>query len=328
MKLLPLLGRVACVFLFAVVINAMHAQVKVDQRLPDYKAAAGVAGPLTWVGSDTMKEQLTLLAKGFLKFHPVVQPTIDVKGSAFGPPALLAGTAQFAAMSRGMKAAEIADFRKKFGYPPTALPVSIDMVVLLVHKENPIKGLTLPQVDAIFSRTRKGGLDRAVNTWGDVGLTGEWAAQPIRAHGRIPESGTHQFFREHALFNGAFRDEVKVQPDSASLVETISKDKYAIGYSGIGYKTGQVRAVPLALDIKSEYFPAEPDRATSGDYPLARLLLLYVDHKQGTELDPLRREFIRYLYSQQAQAEVIRSGFLPINSALAAQSLSSVGIQR
>src|SRR5208282_6559867 len=133
---------------------------------------------------------------------------------------------------------------------------SIDMLAVYVHKDNPIKGLTLQQVDAIFSKTRKGGASKDVHTWGDLGLTGEWASKPIALYGRNSASGTYGFFKEHVLKNGDYKDEVKEQPGSSSVVQGIASDKFAIGYSGIGYKTADVKAAPLALEAKGEFIPA------------------------------------------------------------------------
>lgn len=303
----------------------MQAGVKIDPNLPEYKAAQ--AFKLKMVGSDTMKYEMAALMEGFTKFYPNVGSEIESKGSSFGPPALLAGTAQFAPMSRAMNAKEVNDFKKKFGYPPVALPVSIDMIVVWVHKDNPLQGLTLQQVDAVFSSTRKGGFPKTVNTWGDLGLQGEWADKPITRYGRDLASGTNRFFREHALFNGAYRAEVKEQPGGELIVAHVAADKYAVGYSGMGFKTSDVRALPLALDLKSPYVVPEPPNAYSGDYPLTRVLLMYVNHQPGTELDPLRREFIRYLYSQQGQEDVLRSGFLPLGNLITARALGAVELK-
>ena len=312
------------VFALAVLSHPVQGQVKDDVLLPEYTAVQGVTGALKIIGSDTMKHEMALLTEGFKKFYPSVGVEIEGKGSSSAPPALLSGAAQFAPMSRAMKAEEVNDFKKKFGYRPVALATSIDMLAVFVHKDNPLQGLTLQQVDALFSSTRKGGYIKSVNTWGDLGLEGEWADKPITFYGRNAISGTHLFFREHALFNGAFRSEVKEQPDSPSVVEHVAGDRYAVGYSGIGFKSAAVRALPLALDIKSEYFDAEPDNAYSGNYPLTRMLFLYVNHPPGREMDLLRREFIRYLYSQQGQADVVRSGYLPVGNLIATRALASV----
>jgi phosphate transport system substrate-binding protein len=238
----------------------------------------------------------------------------------------VAGTAHFGPMSRPMKAKEIDAFEKAYGYKPTALRTSLDMLAVYVHKDNPITGLTFAQVDAIFSKTRKGGHDRDIRTWGDLGLKGEWANKPISLYGRNSASGTYGYFKEHALFGGDYKDSVKEQPGSSSVVQGVASDKYGIGYSGIGYLTADVRAVPLALDANSQCFPATPEHAYSGDYPLSRFLIMYTNLKPGTQLDPLRREFVRYIFSRQGQRDVVKDGYFPVTATLAAEELAKVGI--
>jgi phosphate transport system substrate-binding protein len=200
------------------------------------------------------------------------------------------------------------------------------MLAVYVHKDNPIKSLTLPQVDAIFSKTRNGGHEKDLVTWGDLGLTGEWASKPISLYGRNSASGTYGYFKEHALFKGDYKDSVKEQPGSSSVVQGVASDKYAMGYSGIGYLTADVRAVPLAKDARSTPVEATPDNAYSGKYPMARFLYTYVNHKPGTQLDPLRREFVRYVLSKRGQADVVKDGYFPLPAKIAGEALSSVGL--
>ena len=309
-------------------LNVGGLPVKVDAKLPEYNAVTGISGDIQLIGSDTMLGQVTELSEGFKKRYSSVTIGIEAEGSSFGPPALISGKALFAPMSRAMKAKEVDDFKKKFGYPPVAIPTSIDMLTVYVHQDNPIKGLTLQQVDAVFSRTLKGGAPKVLTTWGELGLTGEWANKPITLYGRTSASGTNRFFREHALFNGAFREEVQEQTGSSSVVKEVANDKYAIGYSGMGSKTEGVRSLQLAQDYKSEYYAPIPEHAYSGDYPLTRFLFLYLNYAPGTELEPLGREFIYYLYSQQGQSDVVRSGFLPVGDVVVTRALASVGIPR
>lgn len=308
--------------------QAAWAQVEVDSDLPPYQPVQGISGTLKSIGSDTMNNEMTLWAEGFLGHYPNVQIEIEGKGSSTAPPALIAGTAQFGPMSREMKAQEIDDFEKRYGYKPVGLPTSIDMLAVFVHKDNPIKGLTFQQLDAIFSKTRKGGAASDIRTWGDLGLTGEWAGKPISLYGRNSASGTYGYFKEHALFGGDYKDGVKEQPGTSSVVQAVASDKYAVGYGGIGYLTADVRAVPLAHDGgASAFVPAEAENAYSGDYPLARLLYFYVNSKPGAPLDPLRREFIKYVFSKEGQRDVVKSGYLPVPAMIARDALESVGIQ-
>jgi len=311
----------------ALLAGAAFAQaVNVDPALPEYRPVEGVSGNLKSIGSDTMNNEMTLWAEGFKGMYPNVQIEIEGKGSGTAPPALIAGTSQFGPMSRAMKSKEEDEFEKRFGYKPTCFRTSIDMLAVYVNKDNPIKGLTFQQIDAIFSKTRKGGADKDIRTWGDLGLTGEWADKPISLYGRNSASGTYGYFKEHALFGGDYKDEVKEQAGSSSVVQGVASDKYGIGYSGIGYMTADVRAVPLSHDAKSEFVPATPEHAYTGEYPLSRFLLLYTNIKPGQQLDPLRREFLRYVFSQQGQKDVVKDGYFPVPAKLAAVELGKIGV--
>ena len=300
--------------------------VQLDPKLPAYKVVQGVSGSIKSIGSDTMNNEMALWAEGFKKAYPNIQIEIEGKGSSTAPPALVAGTSTFGPMSRTMKQEEIDAFEKAFGYKPVALPTSIDMLAVYVHKDNPIQGLTLQQVDAIFSKTRKGGAPAELRTWGDLGLTGEWANKPISLYGRNSASGTYGYFKEHALFKGDYRDDVKEQPGSSSVVQAVASDKYAMGYSGIGYKTADVRAIPLAARAGEAFVAADPANAYTGEYPLARFLYLYLNYKPGTELDPLRREFVRYVFSKQGQNDVIKDGYFPVTAEIANRAMAEVGL--
>jgi phosphate transport system substrate-binding protein len=306
--------------------SPLAAQVKVDPDLPDYKPVQGVSGSIKSVGSDSMNNLMTLWSEGFLKHYPSVRVEIEGKGSATAPPALIEGTATFGPMSRTMKATEIDEFEKRHGYKPTALATSIDMLAVFVNKDNPIKSLTLPQVDAVFSKTRKLGAKTDIANWGQAGLKSEWATAPISLYGRNSASGTYGFFKEHVLGKGDYKDSVKEQPGTASVVQGVAKDKFAIGYGGIGYKTADVNAVPLAADDKSPVISATPENAYTGEYPLARFLLIYANIKPGAELDPLRAEFIRYIYSRQGQEVVVKDGYFPVTAKMAAKVLKDAGL--
>ena len=321
------LALLALVAIAAPVAMAQDA-VKVDSKLPDYKQVAGVQGSIKSVGSDTMNNLMTLWAEGFLAMYPSVQVEIEGKGSSTAPPALISGTANFGPMSRAMKSTEVDAFEKKFGYKPTALPTSIDMLAFYVHKDNPIKGLTLQQIDAIFSKTRKGGHDKDIRTWGDLGLGGDWANKPISLYGRNSASGTYGYVKEHALFKGDYKDTVKEQPGSSAVVQAVATDQNGIGYSGIGYKTADVRAIPLSPKEGVDFVAAEPENAYTGKYPMARFLYLYVNHQPGKDLDPLRREFVKYIFSKQGQSDVVKDGYFPVSALIAERALKSVEIQK
>lgn len=302
------------------------AQVQVDPALPRYTPVAGISGSLKSIGSDTLNNLMTLWSEGFSAIYPNVRLEIEGKGSSTAPPALVAGTSQFGPMSRPMNQREIDAFQQRFGYPPRPIRGAVDALAVYVHKDNPIQCLTLQQVDAIFSKTRRGGAQAEINTWGQLGLTGEWANRPISLYGRNSASGTYGYFKEVALFNGDYRDSVKEQPGSSTVVQGVASDRFAIGYSGVGYKTADVRSVPIAARLGQTCYDAIAEHAYSGDYPISRFLYIYINVNPNQPLDPLRREFVRFVYSQQGQEAVIKDGYFPVPAAVAEEDLKAKGI--
>jgi len=298
--------------------------LSVDPGIPAYQKTSGVSGNLNSVGSDTMNNLMTLWAEGFAKMYPSVKIQVEGKGSSTAPPALISRTAQLGPMSRPMKAAEIDGFEAAFGYKPTALRTSLDSLAVYVNKDNPLTALTLPQVDAIFSKSRALGMPESITTWGQLGLTGEWASRPISLYGRNSASGTYGFFKEHALGNGDYKDEVKEQPGSASVVQGVTEDLNGIGYSGIGYRTSGVKAVALASKQGAEAIPATPANVYNGTYPLTRFLFIYINKNPDKPLDPLMREFIKFIFSKEGQEVVIKDGYMPVKATLAAEELKKI----
>jgi phosphate transport system substrate-binding protein len=312
---------VAVAVLFA---GGAAAQVQVDPGLASYKAVSGISGNLSSVGSDTLNNLMTLWAETFSKFYPSVKVQIEGKGSSTAPPALIAGTAQLGPMSRTMKGTEIDQFEKKYGYKPLALRTAVDALAVFVNKDNPAKCLTMAQVDAVFSKSRRAGYKEDVKTWGQLGLTGEWASRPISLYGRNSASGTYGFFKEHVLKNGDYRDEVKEQPGSAAVVQGVTVDRYAAGYSGIGYATAGVKAVPLSEKAGDHCHEATADEAYAGKYPLARFLFVYVNRAPGKPLDPLTREFAKLILSKEGQEVVVKDGYFPIPATIAKDELGKI----
>ena len=290
MKKSLFLGVVAALGMSAATVSA-----EVDPNLPSYERVSGISGNLSSVGSDTLNNQMTLWAEQFASIYPNVNIQIQGAGSSTAPPALIEGTSNFGPMSRAMRDSEVREFEEKFGYPPTQIPVAIDMVAVYVNKDNPIESLTLEQVDAIFSATRACGADKDINTWGDAGMTGAWANRDITIYGRNAVSGTYGFFKENALCGGDFKSTVNEQP----------------GSSGIGYKTSGVRAVPL------NGVEATSDNAVSGDFPLARFLFIYANQHPNDGWNPLEKEFLRMVLSKEGQEVVVKDGYVPLSAAAA-----------
>jgi len=277
---------------------------------PAYSPVPGISGNLNSIGSDTMNNLMTLWGEGFNKVYPSVRIQVEGKGSSTAPPALINGTSQLGPMSRAMKADEIDAFEKKFGYKPTVIRTSLDALAVFVNKDNPIQSLSLTQLDGIFSSTHKSGSPDVVR-WGELGLEGAWD-QPISLYGRNSASGTYGFFKELSLKKGDYKATVKEQPGSASVVQGVTTDRFGIGYSGIGYRTSGVRAVPLSSADGEKAYEADLENVISGNYPLGRFLFIYVNREPGKPMDPLIKQFLRFVLSRQGQEAVIKDGYLPL----------------
>lgn len=307
--------------LIAYQFAALAAQAAVDPNLSDYAKVSGVSGSLSSVGSDTLANLMTLWAEEFKGFYPNIQVQIQAAGSSTAPPALIEGSSNFGPMSRVMKDKEIADFEKRFGYAPTAFPVAIDALAVFVNKDNPIKGLSLVEIDAIFSSTRRCGHSEDITVWGKAGMTGNWNNRPLQLFGRNSASGTYGYFKDVALCKGDYKKSVNEQPGSSSVVQSVSTSINAIGYSGIGYKTADVRAIPLSKE-GTDYAEPTVDNIAAGDYPLGRFLYVYVNKVPGQSLPPLEREFLRMIYSKQGQEVVEKDGYFSLPANVAEQYLS------
>ena len=296
----------------------------IDAEIKPYGKVSGVSGTINSIGSDTLNNLITLWAEGFRKQYPNVKIQVEGKGSSTAPPALIENTAQLGPMSRTMKSSEIDAFEAKFGYPPTAYPVAVDALALFVNKDNPTKGLTIAEVDALFSKSRRQGHPTDLTRWGQLGHRGDWADAPISLYGRNSASGTYGFFKEHALKNGDFKDQVKEQPGSASVVQGINEDRYGIGYSGIGYSTSGVKMVPLAAKAGQPFVEPTHANTKNGTYPLWRYLYIYVNQAPGKPLSPIVKEFLAYVYSKEGQSDVLRDGYFPVPGALAEKQLAKI----
>lgn len=299
--------------LMSLVVALPQAQaqaVQVDSKLESYTPVSGVSGNLNSIGSDTLNNLMTYWAEGFQKMYPNVNIQVEGKGSSTAPPALIEGTAQLGPMSRAMKSSELDAFEKKYGYKPTEIRVAVDALAVFAHKDNPLDGLTLKQVDSIFSSTRKrGGSD--ITDWSDLQVTGSLSNQPISLFGRNSASGTYGFFKDTTLKKGDFRSTVKEQPGSSSVVQGIASDLSALGYSGIGYLTSGVKALALGGD-DGVLYEASYENCLNGNYPLARFLYIYINKKPGQPMDLLTQEFLRFALSQQGQEIVIKDGYYPL----------------
>ncbi len=316
--------KVLLASVLSLAVGNVFAEAKVDPGLPSYTKASGVSGNLSSVGSDTLANLMTLWTEEFKRNYPNVNIQVQAAGSSTAPPALTEGTSNVGPMSREMKDKEIEAFEKKYGYKPTAIPVAIDALAVFVHKDNPIKGLTMPQVDAIFSSTRKCGGTEDITKWSQLGVSGSLADQTIQLFGRNSVSGTYGYFKEHALCKGDFKNNVNEQPGSASVVQSVSASPNAIGYSGIGYTTTGVKAVPLANKAGEAFVEATQESAISGTYPLSRFLYVYINKDPSKPLDPMVMEFAKMVLSKQGQEVVVKDGYIPLPKKVVDQALAKL----
>jgi len=322
MKLKQLISALS---LTATTIFSTASIAAIDQNISTYTKTSGVSGNLSSVGSDTLANMMTLWAEEFQEIYPNVNIQIQAAGSSTAPPALTEGTSQFGPMSRKMKPNEVEAFEKHYGYKPVAIRVAIDALAVFVNKDNPINGLSIEQIDGIFSSTNKCGGEN-IKRWGDLGLSANWSLKDIQLYGRNSVSGTYGYFKKKALCKGDFKANVNEQPGSASVVQSVSQSLNAIGYSGIGYKTAGVKAVAISKK-GNKFIAANAVNAANGTYPLSRYLYVYVNKHPNKDLSPMQREFIRFVMSKQGQQIVEKDGYVALPQSVIAKDLRKAGIR-
>src|SRR5262245_37172311 len=300
--------------LFSVAFQASGQIVPpVDPNIPPYQRVSDLTGALSVAGSDTMKPLTESWSAKLRQLYPGLSIKVESRGSETGLDALLEGKAQIAAMSRRMTQQEVVEFKREFGYEPTEVPVAVDALAVFVHKDNPIEGLSLAELDAVFSKERRRGLEYPVKVWGDAMVfEEEWADAPIQIYGRNGNSGTALFFREHVLNGAEFKKTMTVGVGSASVVVDLMKDRFGIGFSGIGYRTSEIRPVPLAAVKGGRYVTPTFETAMDGSYPLRRNLYLYVNRPPKVAPPGAIAEYVKFALSQRGQKIVVDQGYYPL----------------
>lgn len=323
--------------------DGITAKPAVEPEIAAYQSSADLSGRiLNIAGSDTMQPLLAKLASEFSKRHPGVRIVLEDVGS---DEAIREFTIGYSLQRRGEKARkghdgatelnllassrelteqEIKAFRTTNGYEPLAVPIARDAVTIYVHRDNPIEGVTMAQIDAMFSAERKRGFSDEIKTWGQLGLQGAWQSQPIRLYGRNKDSGTRSFFQTVALLDGDLREEIREQPGSASEVLAIARDPLGIGYAGVGFQTSQVRVVPVAKEPGMPFIAPSTASVMDGSYPLRRRLRLYVDKAPNVKLDPVIAEFLRFVHSREGQRTIVQSGLYPLSQHEVADNLAAL----
>ncbi len=307
----------------ALAVLPVFAWADLDPELPTYERVPGVSGSLNSIGSDTLNNMMTSWAEGFQAIYPNVRVQVEGKGSSTAVPALVEGTAQLGPMSREMRASEIDAFTDVYGYAPTLVYVGIDALVVYAHKDNPLLGLTLQEIDGMFSSTLKRG-GQNITLWTDVGLGGPFQGRRVNLYGRNSSSGTYGFFKSVALLDGDFKDSVNEQAGSSSVVSGIASDLYGIGYSGIGYRTSGVKMLALSNEGGDLLFHPTVENVMTGDYPLARFLMVYVNKAPNRRMDTTTFEFLRYILSRQGQQVVVDNRYFPLPASVASETLDAL----
>jgi len=274
-------------------------------------SAYAEANELLIVGSGNLARFLTPLAAAYQELHPGVRVRVEAGTSTAGPPALLRGRAQLAAMSREMSRDELHAFKVVLGARPARTSVAIDALAIYVNEQNPLQQISLPELDAIYSSARRCGGEEAITSWSQLGLQGSYAARSIGLYGHIPSAGTYAFFRQKALCGGHFREGVHQQPGDRSVVLSIAELRYAMGYGARADLIAGVRALAVAPSAGGSYGTIAPADVYDGRYPLTRDLYLYRTTRRGEErgsAEALR--FVRFVLSKTGQDAVDTAGFL------------------
>jgi phosphate transport system substrate-binding protein len=320
----------------------MAGRTVVDPALAPYVATSGLSGRIVIAGSDTMQPLLVKVAAAFTQWHPDVKIAVQGGGTESAVMQFLQDQAAFRrgdgnvkghlvsghitllAASRPLTEREREGFRARYGYDVLEIPIALDAIAVLVHHQNPIEGLTLEQVDAIFSKERRRGAPLAITTWGHLGLKDQWALQPIHPYGLNHHSGTRALFIQELLLGGGLREGVREEAGAALEMLAISRDPLGIGYAGVGFRASTVRFVPIAERAGAPFVSPSVEAVTNRAYPLTRLLYLYARANPGAGLEPEVREFLTFINSRDGQEVLTKAGAYPLPATLINQNLQAL----
>jgi phosphate transport system substrate-binding protein len=340
----------------ALMAAATSACAQASQQLAPYRPQQKLLGPEilhSW-GSNEMAGLMRSWESGFERYQPEVRFADILKGTETAQAALFSHVADMALMSRPILPLERHVMFRREHHLPVEIMVATGSfnaadktfaLAVLVNKDNPLSGLSLKQLDGIFGDQRTGawdekfiwhpeaarGSDQNIRTWGQLGLTGEWADKPIHLYGYpvtiySPISGPMLSFRKDVMQGGdIWNPDLQEFPDGDKIAEALSKDRYAIGYTCLCFKTGALK--PLALAPADGSVPVQLSKATVANrtYPLTRSIYIYIDRAPGEPVDPRVKEFLTYVLSREGQEAVSRSdGYLPLTPQLAQEQLQKL----
>jgi phosphate transport system substrate-binding protein len=225
---------------------ALPQSAEPGPALPDFTATPGLEGELISQGSDALSALIYAWGKAFGKLCPGVRVREARRGGSAGATSLIQKECDMAQLSAPLSERQMQAFRDWYGYEPTGFKVAVDALAVFVHRNNPIEKLTLQQLDAIFSTTRRAGAPADATKWGDLGLGGEWEHKPLSLFGRNSASHAYGLFKSIVLLKGDYKVSIQEQPGSSTVVALVARDTGAIGYAGAEYGIDGVRAVAIA----------------------------------------------------------------------------------
>ncbi|MEO5494973.1 MAG: substrate-binding domain-containing protein [Sphingomonas sp.] len=310
-------------------------QPDLDPTLPRYVPTKGLRVKAHFRAgvSDVLPGLAGAWVAAFRKYHPAFQlDLVKPYAGSLGALELIKGNLDLVFVSRELKPTDISGFRDKFGYDPFSVPISggtwrhfgfLDAIAFMVNPQNPVRSLTFAQLDAAFSATRvRGG--KPIRTWGDLGLTGDWADRPVRLYGIKPWNGFEEFVRQHVLSlpgrRGEWNDKIHYDETFFNIARRVAADPYALGYTGLSAIDSQVKILPVAEGGGPALSPSY-ENVASAAYPLSRVLYLNTNALSGGALNPALREFLRFVLSREGQAVVRAQGiYLPLRAGQVARS--------
>jgi phosphate transport system substrate-binding protein len=317
-------------------IPAAGAATGLDPRLPPYVAPAQpIEGSLHSAGSDTMDVITFGWIQLFRRYCPRVHVTMEARSSLTALPALTAGAAEIGPMARQAPDQDTQAFVAKFGYQPLVLRVGggafdriehSHSIAIFVHRSNPLSGLTLAQLDALFSSTRLRGEPADLRTWGQLGLGGAWRDAPVHLYAVRRPNGIADAFRHIVLLGGKFKPTIRERDSRPEIrvldavVAAVAADSQGICFAGFHQQTPEVKPLAIARTAAGPWVRGALESVTDQSYPLTRFIYIAVNKPPGRPLSPPVREFLRLVLSDQGQRIIAEEGyFLPLPAPVVAE---------